>query len=487
MKPKNQRKTTKSLLLLLLLLTVIIFGCRKDELLNTSSSFRLSFSADTVMFDTVFTTLGSTTQWLKIYNNSSQKVIVSRIQLAGGASSLFRINVDGLPGTTFKNIEIEGKDSLWVFVEVTIDPKNSNTPMIVTDSIIFEVNGTIQDVDLVAWGQDAHFITPNTFINGLPPFRIVASENEVTHWVNDKPYVVYGYAVVDSMGTLIIDKGCRIHFHNNSGLWVYKEGCIQVNGTKDEPVSFQGSRLESFYADVAGQWDRIWLNESSRDHVFKHAIIRNAFVGIQAEALDYYGSGTLKLYNTRIENMVLRSLFTKTYRVEAYNSIIANSGEVTALLSAGGSYEFRHCTFGGYWTGSVRQTPLLVVSNFYDDKYNNVVYVSDLSKALFANCIIYGNNSEELHLGKHSTASVQFNYSFDHCLIRTEKAATTAGFKGVILNKDPKMISPSNFVFRLNTGSPCINAGNPLYGIRGDIEDEMRDLQPDIGAYEFRP
>jgi len=135
----------------------------------------------------------------------------------------------------------------------------------------------------------------------------------------------------------------------------------------------------------------------------------------------------------------------------------------------------------------VRQTPLLVVSNFYDDKYNNVVYVSDLSKALFANCIIYGNNSEELYLGKHSNTSIQFNYAFDHCLIRTEKGASTAGFTGVILNKDPKMISPSNFVFRLNPGSPCINAGNPLFGIRGDIDDNMRDLQPDIGAYEYKP
>ena len=463
----------------------IFNGCRKDDVVDTSPSLRLKFSEDTIMFDTVFTTIGSTTQWLKVYNPSAEKINISRIRLAGGPASFYRLNVDGTPGIVFSNVEIEGKDSLWIFVEVTVNPNNVNNPMIISDSIVFELNGNTQDIDLVAWGQDAHFITPDKFFQGLPPFRIVAGENENINWTNDKPYVIYGYAVVDSTGTLNIDAGCRIYLHKNSGIWVYKEGSIRVNGTKDEPVVFRGDRLESYYDDVAGQWDRIWLNESSRDNVFNYAHIRNAYIGIQAEALDYAGSGSLRLNNCKIENMVLRSLFSKTYKIEAYNSIIANSGEVTALLSAGGSYEFIHCTFGGYWNAGVRQTPLMVLTNFYEDKYAGITYTGNLSKALFANCIIYGNNQEEILLTKHSNSSLQFNYEFNHCVIKTQLAQSTQGFVNVFRNQNPMMIAPTNFVFKLNSNSPCINAGNPLYALPVDIEDNPRDSQPDIGAWEY--
>ena len=88
----------------------------------TDPSVMLEFSADTIIFDTVFTTVGSTTEILKFYNRENQAIEVSSIYLAGGSASQFRINVDGISGTEFENIEIPAEDSLFIFVEVTVDP-----------------------------------------------------------------------------------------------------------------------------------------------------------------------------------------------------------------------------------------------------------------------------------------------------------------------------------------------------------------------------
>ena len=100
-------------------------SCKKEVFFSEGN---LDFSADTVVFDTVFTTVGSTTQRLKIYNRSNRALKVDQIELMGGENSPFRINVDGLSGTVFGELEIEGNDSLWIFVEVTLDRSHHDRP-----------------------------------------------------------------------------------------------------------------------------------------------------------------------------------------------------------------------------------------------------------------------------------------------------------------------------------------------------------------------
>src|SRR5690554_4081913 len=129
-------------------------GCKKDILFSKDN---LSFSVDTVLFDTVFTTIGSTTKRLKIYNKSSQPVKVKSVILVGGENSPFRVNLDGVSGTIFKDFEIPANDSLFMFVEVTLGENNINDPLIIEDVIEFETNGKMQSVQLAAWGQDAYF------------------------------------------------------------------------------------------------------------------------------------------------------------------------------------------------------------------------------------------------------------------------------------------------------------------------------------------
>ena len=176
--------------------------------------------------------------------------------------------------------EIYSKDSIFVFVRVTINPNDHNNPFFVEDKIIFETNNNKQEVSLTAYGQNAIYIVADQQITGFPKFKIIADSLQETHWTSEKPYVIYGYALINSYGTLVIEPGTKVHFHNGGGLWAYSESQLRVEGTPDNPVIFQGDRLEDFYHDEPGQWDRIWLMEAREGygHSISNAIIKNGFI-----------------------------------------------------------------------------------------------------------------------------------------------------------------------------------------------------------------
>ncbi|MEI6576703.1 MAG: choice-of-anchor Q domain-containing protein [Bacteroidota bacterium] len=462
-----------------------LISCQKEESVNNDPNFILKFSNDSVLFDTVFTTLGSTTKYLMVYNNSNQPVKISNVRLGKGSTSQFRINVDGQADVSVNNIEIPANDSLFVFVKVRIDPLNSNSPLVVTDSLLFETNGNEQIIHLVAWGQDAHYIVGTKHSPNLPPYFIVAAEKQHVDWPNDKPYVIFGYAVVDSTGSLTIAAGTQLYFHNGAGMWIYKGGSLHVDGTLEKPVVFQGDRLEQQYKDIPGQWDRIWINEGKFDNVINYAIIKNSFVGIQAETLEASMGNKLVLTNTRITNATAFGLFTRFYKIDAANCEFSNCGSDVVYLSRGGTYDFRHCTLGNYWMNSVRQTPALILSNYYKDNSTQTIYLGPMSKAYFGNCIIYGNLQEEVLTDM--LGDVDSTYSFDHCSLRTayKYVNATACYR----NQDPQFKDPSLFDFALKETSPAIGKGDatiaapfPLdyYGI-------SRLPLPDLGAYQFKP
>lgn len=467
------------------LVIILVSSCKKDELGYDKT---LRFSADTVFFDTVFTTLGSATRQLIVHNDHNSKLRISSIRLAGGSSSMFSINIDGVPGSLATDIEIPAHDSIFIFARVTVDPRNSNNPLAVSDSIIFETNGNLQNVKLVAWGQDAHYILADTYRNGLPPYKIVAREGENITWTNDKPYVIFGYAVVDSTARLNIDQGARIFFASNSGLWVYKGGNIKVNGTKDMPVSFLGIRLESWYKDIPGQWDRILINEGSVDNEINYAIIRNAFIGIQTETLGSSMGNKLILKNTVIENMKAYGILSRFYKIEGGNLLINNCGQMAMALTTGGSYDFRHCTIANYWSYSTRNTPSVYISNYYEDQANSVVYSGNLEKAFFGNSIIYGSLENEIDTSDMYGGS--FSYQFDHCLIKSSlNTSNTYRFTHCWKNRDPLFKDMEQYDFRLGQNSPARDSGNAIIAapFPFDLNNKARDMQPDLGAYEYEP
>lgn len=225
----------KTALLITLSLAILLLGCRKDSFI-TSSDANISISADTLHYDTVFTSVGSVTQSFKIFNDNNQKLRLSSVKLMGGGSSAFNINVDGFATTEATNLEIEANDSLYVFVQVNIDPATGNLPFIIRDSIQVSYNGNTRLVQLEAWGQNAHFLRNKEVTSGET-------------WTNDLPYVIQGYLYVANNQTLTIDKGCRIYVHADAPVII--DGTLKVNGEKDtiDRVYFTGDRLDEPYID----------------------------------------------------------------------------------------------------------------------------------------------------------------------------------------------------------------------------------------------
>ena len=490
---KKNHATHISIAVLFVLSLMLVMSCTKPSIIDNDPEHMLSFSADTVIFDTVFTTIGSTTKRLMLYNNHSNVLVIDEISLAGGENSPYRINVDGEATIKITDLEIPGGDSLYVFVRVTVDPVNQDNPLVITDSLMFYTNDNEQKVKLVSWGQDANYIVADTYIEGLPKFKIIAHENEHVHWTNNKPYVVYGYAVVDSAASLEIDPGTQIYFHSGGGLWIYTGGSIQVNGTMEEPVGFQGDRLEAKYDNLPGQWDRIIINEGPTDNIFNYAIIKNAFIGIQAEPLHAYTGNTLVINNTKILNMNGMALFTKAYRVRGTNSVFGNCGSYAAALTLGGDYDFRHCTFATFYGYNSRSTPALFINNYTLDADDNPIAV-DLVNAYFGNCIVYGNMDDEV--GLDAVDAGMFEYSFDHCLIKTERNLDTeTRFMDCLANENPWFADSTQNFYPDTLISSAINLGamevinSSLFSISNDIEGISRisDEAPDAGAYEFTP
>ena len=470
---------------ILISISAVFFSCRKDMII-TDPSATISFSSDTIIFDTVFTTIGSSTKWLKVYNNHKRSIVISSISLAGEPSSNFRINVDGVPANTVRDLEIKSGDSLFIFIEVTVDPNGLNSPLVITDSIIFSTNGNIQDVDLVAWGQDAYFY-PSTLFEG----NVVLP--------NDKPNVFYGYSFVDTASVLTIPAGTMVNFHKYSGLAVLKNASLKIFGNKDNPVTLQGDRLEYAYKDIPGQWGHpvlggIWLTATSKDNIINYAIIKNGNIGVQVDSMSN-ANPTLRMSNSIITNMSGVALLCQGADVVATNSVFSNCGQYVAAFVIGGrSYRFVHCTFANYWSYGSRKNPLFLLNNYYTD-INDIVHVRDLDDAYFGNCIIYGSSDEELGIDYKTGAN--FNYLFENCLLRTELTTSSGNFINIVKNPmvdtldgqphNPVFNDTDNDDYHLYSQSAAIDKGSAsvMDTLTQDIEGFTRILPPDLGAYEY--
>lgn len=489
-------RLTFTLVAIGLVMMAALSGCKKDDY-NTSPDFRLEFSTDSVKFDTVFTTIGSATHVLKVYNKENSYVNIQNVRLLNDPNNSYRINVDGLPGEDLNNIEIGPKDSIFIFIEVTVNPNSNDLYPYVEGKIEFETNGSKQSVDLVAWGWDAIFYVPDVFpTNGLPDYRLISNDPTGTvTWTAEKPIVVYGYLVVDSLQKLIIEPGAQIFFHQGSGLWVYRGGNIKAQGTLEEPIVFQGDRLEPFYANQPGQWDRIWINEGSADNIFEHVEIKNNFIGIQSEPLPFnnpipppVSSNTLRLKNVKIWNNSIAGILSRNYRIQGQNLVISSGGEYLLAGLGGGTYNFDNCTFANNWKFSTRQTPSVFLTNILPISSTEVA-ISDILSSKFRNCIIYGNGLNEIGLDiDKAGGQVTVNLMFENTLIKAEEEVMQPildYFLGSFVGPSPGFVDFGNGDFHLIPDAFVIGKGQNITGLANDFDGNPYANPRAIGAYEF--
>ena len=139
--------------------------------------------------------------------------------------------------------------------------------------------------------------------------------------------MVYGFIAIDTLDKLTIEAGTKVHFDNSGGMWVYRGGTLKVEGTKEKPVIFRGDRLEPGLEDLPGQWDRIWINEGAINEI-NYAIIQNAFVGIQAEALFLNGNPT------QLGNLSLKNTIMPLFKAEEIGDLIIALLQITPAVQA---------------------------------------------------------------------------------------------------------------------------------------------------------
>ena len=102
MKNKTSLSNLSSFICIVAFFLMLSISSCKKETFNTSAA--LGFSDDTITFDTLFTTLGSTTKFFTLRNTTKQAIKISNISLGGGAASSYRMSVDGDNGASFKDV-----------------------------------------------------------------------------------------------------------------------------------------------------------------------------------------------------------------------------------------------------------------------------------------------------------------------------------------------------------------------------------------------
>ncbi|MFN0255835.1 hypothetical protein [Pedobacter ureilyticus] len=455
-----------TLLFLLAIVTMSFAACNKDEEITFDPNAKLSFSTDSVLFDTVFTSVGSTVRRFKIFNYNEKAINLDEIKIGGGANSSFFINVNGRPMVDGKNVKIDGKDSINVLVRVNINPTLENQPFIVEDSIMIFFNGKREKIPLMAYGQNAIFINNTTI-------------NTNTTWDSKLPYIVYNSVTVAEQANLNISPGVRVLFHNGSTMNI--KGTLNAVGTKRDTILFASDRMERIYEEEPGQWNGIHFYGSSKNSVINHATIKNGIAGITVDSLSSNANPKLLLANTVVKNMQVVGLLGYHTDLAAYNNLFHNCGQYLIYGIGGGKYDLAQNTFGAYNYSFARRTSAVHLSDFI----SNTEFAPLV--ATLTNNIIWGSLEDELTIEKKSTAVSVIDLKNN--LIKTTK--TDFNTNGNVINSDPLFINPRQGNYQIAANSPAKNKGlnlnsHPYFSVYliKDILGKERLFPSELGCYE---
>ncbi|MFY0654398.1 MAG: hypothetical protein JXQ96_20345 [Cyclobacteriaceae bacterium] len=447
-------------------MAVIFYACNPiEEEITTERSARLAYSQDTVIFDTVFSAVGSITKRLRIFNPNKNAVRLSNIFLGKGNSSEYSIIVNGIEGINFQDEVILGNDSLLVLVEVKVFPQDQDLPFIVKDSIVIESNGNSEHVKLVSWGQDA------IFLNG----EIIECN---TTWTNDRPYVIYNNALVDTLCNLEVEPGTRIYIDNNSSLFV--KGSLQLNGTLDNKIIVRNTRLDEKFDVAPGQWDGIYFLEGSFDNKIDHAIISNGMNGLRIGTPDENKDFDLEISNTIIEHMSNAGILAFNSDVRAYNTVVYNCDQYVLGNFLGGNYEYQHCTFVNDPTLFLREEESFQFSDNIVDVNNNII--SNELNLKIVNSILWGNEIREIVISLSGEQRVTLEIQ-DNIIKTTDDTYEELGNIISRANNFPGFYDRFIFDYQIDSLGNARDKGQNI-GIDFDILGNMRDAMPDFGAYE---
>ena len=440
-----------TILAIMVVMSALFSSCIEDGF-TTASSDVLAFNKDTIAFDTVITLQGTATKQMIVYNRSNKQINISSIKVAGLTDKgHFHLNVDGIRGDEFQNVEIRGNDSIFIFIEAYLDEMEKDEPTLLEDRLEFVTNGVSQSVLLSAWGQDVVRIMGDTI-----------SRN--TRFTAAKPYLIYDTMFVSPGVTLTLDAGTTLLFHDKGAMRC--AGKMLANGTAEDPITFRGDRLDrvvgtTSFDIMSGQWGGIIFTPPTMGNVLKHVIMKGSSIGMHCSANDTTRCA-LKLVNCVLTNSASTVLATATCYVQAIGTEFSDAAEEVGYF-AGGKVMMSQCTFANNYLFIVPSLPLV---NVYDVEYSN----GTIGKihACFDNCILYGLCPEinEIKLD-------DFNVYMRYCLFKN-KGDNDDHFINCVWEGDPHFLTVRDdyvFDYRLGNESDAIGKGNP-------------DLCPDEARYD---
>lgn len=472
-------KIMKQLRLLLLvfaglLSSGIISSCISDDF-TTSPTDLLTFSTDTVSFDTVFTDLGTPTARLKVFNKAKKSVNISSIKFSK-SDTYFMLNVDGVSGREFEDVEIRGNDSIFIFIECFIPETESNEPNLVEDNLQFVTNGVTQNVVVEAYGQNV------TRLTGL----------EITEdmtFTAERPYVVFDSLTVEKGATLNIEPGANILFHDKAKMVV--KGTLTAIGAPGKMINMRGDRLDNVLPDVgydilAGQWGGITIESESFDNIMAYVDMRSTQTGLVVDSCTDLSKRKLVLLNSWLHNSQASAFQSKYAWVDAYGCVFSEAANASVSLT-GGRHEFVQCTISNYYLFSAITEPLLCLYHCLPEHQEE--NSEPLMAANFLNCILYGLPAD-INEGDLTGSNVYLKYTS-----LKSKGEDDENFISCLWDTDPLFYTVREdyyFNYRLQEGSPCIAAGNPAY-VNNLCREDMDGLNrlsygnPDLGAYVYVP
>jgi hypothetical protein len=424
-------------------------GCKpREEELQTSGA--LEFSADTVKFDTVFTTLRTVTKRLWVYNRNPKGVNVDLVGLEKPATSAYTLLINGDLKQTATNLFIRGEDSLLILVRAKLPDNGQNgvpKDYVLEEKLNFRTNGQDQHVLLRSFGQ-------NIYLHDNVALGCGAV------WTNDRPHVLYNSVVVPPGCTLRIKPGTRVYAHAGAALIV--QGTLLVNSPADYAptdtvkatnaniVRFGGDRSgEVQYATAPGQWTGIVFAASSHGNVIRYAQIQNATSGLllynpdnlsprpdvllQNSSVRYISGANVSFAGAKSPLPYGAGVLSVSGKVAMENTLLTDCYEYAVLGIGGGDYALNYCTIANYpATPGVRSTASLTFTNVAADGTAK----RDGPTLSLKNSVVWGSISDELFLDNYDNYSA--GISIQNTMLATQSYAATTDDK----NK-PGLAKPS--------------------------------------------
>ena len=377
----------------------LVTACTDNDSFSTAIGNRLSFSEDTISFDTLFSTVPSATQTFWVHNQSSDGIRIQTVRLERGTQSGYRVNVDGTYLEPVGNdFEVRKGDSLLVFVEVTTRENHVLEPQLIEDNIIFTLqNGQQQRVNLRTYSWDA------LKINNLTVARDTVIDSRV-------PIILYGEGIQVAAGATLTLLNTELYFHDGAGIDVH--GQIEATG-----CLFRGYRLDHMfeylpYDRISGQWRGISIASSSEHNVFIDCEIRNAWDAVVCD------STYLQMTNTVVHN-------NRGTGLTARNSVVALSYcQLTNTLGDCLSLEgceavVDHCTIAQFYPYSADRGAALRFTN--------------TAQPLLLQCTntLVTGYADDVVMGEASDTAVVYDYRFANCILRTDSVADAERFERI--------------------------------------------------------